>query len=139
MPVGRYFAFIGSLLLALLFLIDWFRPQSVVAGLTRDDIDRSTIRIHSGHKWPSAVVFDTTQPTIVPPAPAVMAENPPAKSPREAFAMAQPEPTPVVAAAPPPAPRKHVARRAKVARVPPPQIASYDTIGFRNPFSPGWW
>jgi hypothetical protein len=27
MPLGRYFAFIGSVLLALLFLADWYLPQ----------------------------------------------------------------------------------------------------------------
>jgi hypothetical protein len=138
MPLGRYFAYIGSMLLALLFLINWYVPQSVVAGSAHDDIDRSVIRINSGHKWPSAVVFDTTQPTIIPPAPTVTAEEPPAKPPREAFAMVQPpEPAPV--AAPTPAAPKRVTRRARVARAPAPRIASYDTIGFRSPFSPGWW
>src|SRR3954452_14513997 len=102
MPLGRYFAFVGSLLLALLFLIDWYMPRAVVAGATPADIDRSIIRIHSRHKWPSAVVFDTTQPTIVPPAPVVTEEAPPPKSPRTTFAMAgPPEPAPVIAAAPP--------------------------------------
>ena len=66
MPLGRYFAFIGGSLLALIFLIDWLVPQKTVAAAD-GDIDRTAIRIHSAHKWPSAVVFDTTLPTIVPP------------------------------------------------------------------------
>jgi hypothetical protein len=139
MPLGRYFAFVGSLLLALLFLIDWYMPRAVVAGATPADIDRSIIRIHSRHKWPSAVVFDTTQPTIVPPAPVVTAEAPPPKSPRTAFAMAgPPEPTPVIAAAPP-APRKKIVRRSRIARAPAPRIASFEPPGFRDPFSFGRW
>ena len=66
MPLRRYFLFIGGALLAFLFLIDWYLPQTAI-GAAQADVDRSTIRIHSAHKWPSAVVFDTTQPTIVPP------------------------------------------------------------------------
>src|SRR5712672_87399 len=87
MPLGRYLAYTGGLLLAFLFLIDWYLPRPV-ADPTHADVDRSIIRIHSMHKWPGAVVFDTNQPTIVPPAPAVAAEVPVPSAPREAFASA---------------------------------------------------
>src|SRR5215216_5105588 len=113
MPLRRYFAYTGGVLLALLFLIDWYLPRPVVApGHT--DIDRSIIRIHSMHKWPGAVVYDTSQPTIVPPAPTVAAEAPPVPSAqREAFAAA-PEPEPAPAPSAPPAASatasKHVTR-----------------------------
>jgi hypothetical protein len=136
MPVGRYFAFTGSVLLALLFLINWYLPQSAVEP-TRADVDRSIIRIQSRHKWPSAVVFDTNQPTIVPPPSVVTAEAPTARPPREALALA-PQPTHSTAAAiPSPAP-KHVTRRVRVARAPAAPVDSYETIGFRNPFPPSW-
>jgi hypothetical protein len=137
MPLGRYFVYVGGLLLALILLTDWYLPrQAAEAG--RADVDRSTIRIHSVHKWPSAVVFDTTQPTIVPPQPvlAEAAPKPPPteKSPREALALARE----ADAAAAPPAPAKHVKRRARVTRAPAERVASYETFGFRPFFQPGW-
>lgn len=135
MPLGRYLAYTGGVLLALLFLIDWYLPRPVVDP-GHADVDHPTIRIHSMHKWPGAVVYDTSQPTIVPPAPPVTAEAPappvvaeaPAESaPREAFAMA-PKPDPAPAAAP-----KHVTRRVRVARNPAARIASYDRPGYEQP------
>jgi hypothetical protein len=138
MPLARYFAYIGSVLLALLFLLNWYLPPPA-AEAARADVDRSTIRLQSRHKWPSAVVFDTSQPTIVPTPVAVTEQIPPAKSPLDALAMVQPkEPSPVVTAAPAAAP-KRVVRRAKVPRTPAPQIAGgYDMFGFRNPFPNRW-
>lgn len=95
MPIRKYFLYIGSLLLALLFLADWYFPP-FDAEQSRSDVDRSTIRIHSAQKWPQAVVIDTTQPTIVPPRAATIAAAPapqPPKAVREAHAMAtEPEP-----------------------------------------------
>ena len=79
MPLGRYFAFIGSVLLALLFLADWYLPQPA-AMPARAAVDRSVIRLHSIHKWPERIVIDTSQPTIVPP-PAKVADTLPASSP----------------------------------------------------------
>ena len=84
MPLGRYFTFTGSILVALLFLADWYMPKtSIESGWT--DVDRSVIRIQSRHKWPEAVVFDTSLPTIVPPA-ALTASAAVEKPPRDAFA-----------------------------------------------------
>jgi hypothetical protein len=138
MPLARYFAYIGSVLLALLFLLNWYLPPAAVEA-ARADVDRSTIRLQSRHKWPGAVVFDTSQPTIVPPPVTITEVAPPARSPLEALAMVQQkEPSPVVTAAPAAAP-KRVVRRAKVARTPAPQIAGgYDMFGFRNSFADRW-
>jgi hypothetical protein len=135
MPLGRYFIYIGSVLLALLFAIDWYWPQPA-SRAARVDVDHTPIRIQSQHRWPNAVVFDTSQPTIVPPAPApeVVAEAPPARSPRDAMAMVQ-QPEPVAQPAKPAAAPKRVARRAKVARAPAPRVASSDMFGFRNSLS----
>lgn len=141
MPLGRYFAFIGGALLALLFLIDWLAPQDTVTA-ARNDVDRTVIRIHSAHKWPSAVVFDTTQPTIVSPPQPVLAEAfaPKApvaqKSPRDALALAQVAEAPAAVTAHP-APPKHVKRRVRTPRPPTERLASYETFGFR-PFAAGW-
>ena len=141
MPLTRYFAYTGGVLLALLFLLAWYLPPPATEP-ARADVDRSTIRLQSQHKWPRAVVFDTSQPTIVPP-PVAVAEQPPAppppaRSPLEALAMVQQkEPAPVRAAASQPAP-KRVVRRARIAP-PPPQIAGgYDMFGFRTPFADRW-
>jgi hypothetical protein len=137
MPLARYFAYIGSVLLALLFLLNWYLPPPADRA-ARADVDRSTIRLQSSHKWPSAVVFDTSQPTIVPPAVTVTEQAPPAKSPLEALAMVQPkEPSPVIAAAPAAAP-KRIVRRTKVARTPAPRVAGYDTFGFPHFFQTSW-
>jgi hypothetical protein len=133
MPLRRYFAYTGGVLLALLFLIDWYLPRPV-ADPAHADVDRSTIRIHSMHKWPGAVVYDTSQPTIVPPAPAVTAEAPLPPAPREAFAMApKPDPAPPAAAPALAATSKHVTRRVRVARTPAARIASYERPGYEQP------
>jgi hypothetical protein len=69
MPVLRYFMFVGGALLALLFLIDAYAPsQAVTAGHAAPAIDRNVVRIHSDQKLPERVVYDTSLPTIVPPA-----------------------------------------------------------------------
>lgn len=69
MPVARYFMFVGGALLALLFLIDAYAPsQAVVVGHAAPSIDRNVVRIHSDQKLPERVVYDTSLPTIVPPA-----------------------------------------------------------------------
>ena len=75
MPVLRYFVFVGGALLALLFVAGAFAPPQPVAAKADTVVatENPTLRIRSDHKWPQAIVFDTTQPTIVP-APVVKAE-----------------------------------------------------------------
>jgi hypothetical protein len=68
MPLLRYFVFVGGALLALLFISDAYFPKEPVVATADSGVDKSTIRIHSDRKWPERVVFDTNQPTIVPPA-----------------------------------------------------------------------
>jgi len=67
MPLGRYFAFTGCMLLALLFVADWYIPPSAATS-DRVDVDRTTIRLRSSHRWPERIVIDTRLPTIVPAA-----------------------------------------------------------------------
>jgi hypothetical protein len=135
MPLRRYFAYTGGVLLALLFLIDWYQPRPAVDP-AHTDIDRSIIRIHSMHKWPGAVAYDTSQPTIVPSAPTVAAEAPVPSAPREAFASApKPEPTPAAATPParPATASKHATRRVRVARTRSTRIASYERPSYEQP------
>jgi hypothetical protein len=135
MPLGRYFIFAGSLLLALLFLAEQYIPEPV-AGPAHTDVDRSIIRIHSRHKWPDAIVFDTSLPTITSPA-VTEAVAAPASTPlRQAFALV---PQPSARAAPAAMGPKPVARKrwARTGRTTIRRIASYQATA-REPFLPGW-
>ena len=71
MPLLRYFVFVGGALLALLFISNAYLPKLPDEVRADSEVDRSTIRIHSAYKWPERVVFDTNQPTIVPPPAAI--------------------------------------------------------------------
>ena len=53
MPLVRYFTVAGSLLLALLFLADWYFPKLVAPPATAG-VDKTIIRLHSAHRWPEA-------------------------------------------------------------------------------------
>jgi hypothetical protein len=122
MPLGRYLTLVGSMLLALLFLADWYFPK-LSAEPAHADVDRSIIRIHSRHKWPDAIVFDTSQPPIRF-APVVTAA-PPSRAPRDAMAMVSPAPAAIAPAAiikPKPIVRKSLTKPALVAAR---QVASY--------------
>jgi hypothetical protein len=69
MPVARYFLFVGGVLLALLLAIDALVPQqAVVASQAAPTVDKTVVRIRSDQKLPERVVYDTSLPTIVPPA-----------------------------------------------------------------------
>jgi len=62
MPVLRYFGWVGSFLLALLFVANRLFPEPI-ARASLSDVplrDKIGIRIHSDHKWPERVVMDTT-------------------------------------------------------------------------------
>jgi hypothetical protein len=91
MPLARYFTWVGSVLLALLFLADAFLPKQPPA--VERDVSLPGIRIHSDRKWPERVVFDTSAPVIrlaqaeIPEAarpPPVTADSP--REARQAFA-----------------------------------------------------
>lgn len=138
MPLGRYFGFAGSLLLALLFLTDWYIPKPSAAS-DRAEVDRSIIRIHTMHRWPEAIVFDTSLPTITPP-PAVMADVPVLRTPRDALALL-PQTSPAAAAYRPATeakPAVAMKRRTKTVRVATRGIASHRAAGPGNLFIAGW-
>src|ERR1700730_16545796 len=81
MPVGRYIAWVGTSLLALLFMADWCLPKSLPEP-SGDAIDRPVIRIASIQRPPERIVIDTNQPTIVPPPTLVEDAVPGARSQR---------------------------------------------------------
>jgi uncharacterized protein (DUF58 family) len=135
MPLGRYFVVIGSLLLALLFLADWYLPQLATTA-ARAEVDRTVIRLHSGQKWPERIVIDTSLPTIVPPPTVVdiLPERPPdVRSPRQAFAMV----TPAQAVAPATAAKPVPKRRTRTVR-PSGRITGFEATDFRNTFPMSW-
>jgi hypothetical protein len=140
MPLGRYFIFVGSVLLTLLFVADWYMPQLPLQP-ARADVDRG-IRVQSRHGWPERIVIDTSLPTIVP-ASAITADLPPAappqaRSPRDAFALAAPE---APQARPPSTSggRKPVQkRRAKTPRGVPDPVARHVPDGFRIALPAAW-
>ena len=59
MPVFQYFGWVGSFLLATLLAANWCLPAPIApqAGVPLDQ--KIKIRIHTDHKWPERVVFDT--------------------------------------------------------------------------------
>ena len=61
MPLVRYFLWVGSVLLALLFIADACLPN-LPAAKTTTDWPSPTIRIHSQRKWPERIVFNTSAP-----------------------------------------------------------------------------
>ena len=83
-PIARYIAFVGSLLLAILFIADWYLPMAPTQSVTSREADKPIMRIKSDQKWPERIVFDTSAPTIVPQKPPVVADapviTPPARS-----------------------------------------------------------
>jgi hypothetical protein len=137
MPLGRYFGFGGSVLLALLFLADWYIPK-LSAEPDRADVDRSIIRIHTMHRWPEAIVFDTSLPTITP-LPVIAAEIPATRAPRDALALLPQAPSPAAAYAPVVGAKAVVIkRRSKTARVATRRIASYRATDSGDVFVAGW-
>jgi hypothetical protein len=137
MPLGRYFAVIGSVLLALLFLADRYLPQPA-ATPHRAHVDRTVIRLQSDHRWPERIVIDTSLPTIVPP-PARVADTLPARSPpvarppTEAFALV----TPAQAAAPAIARKPVPKRRTRMVRA-GGHDTSFEATEFRTAFPMNW-
>jgi hypothetical protein len=113
--IGRYIAFVGSLLLAMLFIADWYLPMAPTQSVTSREANKPTIRIKSDqdHKWPERIVFDTSAPTIVPQKPPVIADVPVTNPPREALALLTQVPAPVVSKTPLPVrTERKVAKRA---------------------------
>ena len=66
MPIVRYIVWVGTSLLALLFVANWFLPESLREP-TPEASNRPVIRIASIQQPPERIDIDTSQPTIVPP------------------------------------------------------------------------
>ena len=100
MPLGRYFLYVGGVLLTLLFILDACLTKFPV---TETQANLPVIRIHSDRKWPERIVLDTSLPIIVPvptaiaedgvPGPGKVADVSAKEREREAFALMQPSDT----------------------------------------------
>ena len=71
MPVARYFLYVGGVLLALLFVVNAVVPQEAMLPgqsqtISSPGADKTMVRIKSTQKLPERVVYDTSQPIIVP-------------------------------------------------------------------------
>ena len=76
MPLARYFACVGGVLLALLFIADFSLPKLPLAEAT--DPHLPLIPISSERRWPERVVFDTSVQMNIPAGPATLGAEPPA-------------------------------------------------------------
>jgi hypothetical protein len=78
MPLLNYFGWAGSFLVAVLFAANWCFSAPIARSRPSDVPlnQRINIRIHSDHKWPERVVFDTTRAKLAP-AEAAQAETEP--------------------------------------------------------------
>jgi hypothetical protein len=132
-PIGRYVAFVGSLLLAMFFIADWLLPMSPTQSVTSGEANKPIIRIKSDHKGPERIAFDTSAPTIVAQTSPVVADAPVPHPPREAFALLA-APVPEVSETPPP-----VRTKRKVAkRAPHSRWAAYRPAARAEALPAGW-
>ena len=134
MPFVRYIAFVGSLLLAILFIADWYLTMAPTQSVTSPEADKPIIRIKSDRKWPEPIVFDTSAPTIVPQNSPIVAVAPVTNPPREAFALLN-EPAPKVSVV---APLPAKTKRKIAKRAPPSRWVAYRPAARAEALPAGW-
>jgi hypothetical protein len=112
--VGRYFLYVGGVLLALLLVVGWCLPGPTPMASFGGPVDSASLRVRSDHKWPERMQFDTEAPSRLPPSPPSVAETTsvaetPIEDPKlEAHAEIRPPEKPAVAK---PKPRVQASRR----------------------------
>ena len=116
MPVMRYIVWVGASLLALLFVANWFVPQTPPEP-EHAAVDRPVIRIASIQQPPERVVIDANQPTIVPPPVLFEKSGSGNPSPLQSYAAVNPSPMVLDSAKKRPKPIKR--REARVANYEP--------------------
>ena len=142
MPVARYFLFVGGVLLALLFAIDALAPQQVaVASNAAPSVDKTVVRIRSDQKLPERVVYDTSLPTIVPPAATIQVAAAPAPVAPDATArvrdtFAQFVPAEAKKVEPQVQRKRKIARSRAPQPLPPVRVAQQSHFGFFG--GPSW-
>ena len=91
MPVARYIVWVGTSLLVLLFVANWFLPQPPPEP-AHEASDKPVMRIASIQQPPERVVIDTNQPTIVPPPPLFESAGSGSLSALQSYASVDPSP-----------------------------------------------
>jgi hypothetical protein len=130
MPIRRYLTWVGTSLLALLFLADWLLPKSLPEPMP-DATAKPVIRIASVQQPPERVVIDTTQPTIIPPPTMVVKEDAIAsKPPLQSYASVAPISTLADVDQ-----KKRKASKRQIPKLAPnrPQFASHPVPASRSP------
>jgi hypothetical protein len=89
MPILRYIVWVGTSLLALLFVANWFLPDPPQEA-AHETIEKPVIRIASVQRPPESVFIDTDQPTIVPPPMLAEGAIPHVASPLQSYASIEP-------------------------------------------------
>jgi hypothetical protein len=129
--VGRYFLYVGGVLLALLLVVGWSLPGPTPMASYGGPIDSATLHVRSEHKWPERMQFDTASPSRLPPSSPSVAdaaiEDPKLE---EAHAEIRPPEKPAVAK---PKPRVQASHRHRQ-----PQGQPQDGVRFAVNPSPQW-
>jgi hypothetical protein len=130
MPIVRYIAWVGGALLALLFVANWFLPETLPEP-AHEASNRPVIRIASVQQPPERIDIDTSQPTIVPP-PTLFGDAVPAQPTPllESYASATPATTVVN---PDQKKRKVVKRQAPKVAPYQPALANAPAVASANP------
>jgi len=125
MSILRFITWVGTALLALLFLADWQLPKPLPEPAV--DSIRPVIRITSVQQPPERIIIDTSQPTIVPP-PTLFTDAAPS----------QPSPAPqsYASAAPLPAVTNVDQRTRKVVKRQGPKVAAKQAAPASAPAAP---
>jgi hypothetical protein len=89
MPILRYIVWVGTSLLALLFVANWFLPEPPQQA-AHEAIEKPVIRIASVQRPPDSVFINTDQPTTVPPPMPSESVIPDVPSSLQAFASVDP-------------------------------------------------
>jgi hypothetical protein len=89
MPIVRYIVWVGTSLLAVLLVANWFLPDPP-REVAHEAVDAPVIRIASAEHQPESVFIDTNQPTIVPPPMPLDSAVPNAPSPLQSYASLEP-------------------------------------------------
>jgi hypothetical protein len=135
-PLGRYFLFVGGVLLALLLVMSWYLPSPPPMSGYGAPIDEAILRVRSEHKWPQRLQFDTTLPAMLPRAPSIEAAVPPEDPKLSALAEARPPETQVMEKLVAAKPKSHVATRSR--RRAPAEVTQFAVNPAPSPWTLNW-
>jgi type IV secretory pathway VirB10-like protein len=122
MPILRYIVWVGTSLLALLFVANWLLPEPPQEA-DHEAIEKPVVRIASVQRPPDPVFIDTDQPTTVPPP--MPSENAIPDLPLPLQAYASVNPLPVTAGVDRKKPKDLKRQRAKVATFQSPSVRTH--------------